>query len=54
MHNSSLILNLYIGLVATAVGFSASQYIENGSFSILLFVTLLGAGIAIFSRTDDK
>ena len=50
----NIIIYSYIGLVGVAVGFSASEYIAKGSFSILLFVTLLGAGIALFSDLNDK
>lgn len=50
MRKFDLVVNSYTALVALAVGFSVSQYIEKGSLpSISLIVVLLGSGVAIFN-----
>lgn len=50
MQKFNLVVNSYVGLVACAVGFSVSQYIEKGSLpSISLVIVLLGSGVAIFN-----
>jgi len=50
MRKFNLVVNSYIALVALAVGFSVSQFIEKGSLpSISLIIVLLGSGIAVFN-----
>ena len=50
MINLDYIINYYVAIVAFAVGFSVSQYIEKGSLpSVSLVIVLLGSGVAIFN-----